>query len=195
MTDAYDIQNLRSLPVDLSELEYAAESHDSETRTFVDRETGAVVAVLDSSFTVADEHVSSQTIAGDISPEMIEQLADDHLLPAWQVDDLDSAFAIALDTAGRCVQINPRWSSDAFRDRQDFTETVENAEYRRRLENALGGRGSFRRFGDAIDEMPDDIRQRWFAFRDARVREYIVDWLRGEGIEPIDTPAYRGPNE
>ena len=33
-----------------------------------------------------------------------------------------------------------------------------------------------------------DERERWFAFRDARLRERIVAWLADEGIVPIPRP-------
>ena len=105
------------------------------------------------------------------------------------------ALRLALDTTGRYVAIEPHWYSEAFRDMQDFAWSLEDPAHRQRLDRVLGGRGSFRRFNDALDDMPEDIRRQWFAFRDARAREDIVDWLHSIGIEPIDTPAHRGPIE
>jgi hypothetical protein len=78
---------------------------------------------------------------------------------------------------------------------QEFAWSLEDSAHRQRLDNALGGRGSFRRFNNALYDLPEEIRLQWFAFRDARARKDIVDWLHSIGIEPIDTPAHRGPIE
>jgi predicted nucleotidyltransferase len=44
------------------------------------------------------------------------------------------------------------------------------------LERAIEGRGAFRRFKDTLFEYPE-LREAWFAFRDARARRHAVEWL------------------
>jgi hypothetical protein len=195
VADERNVVNLHSLPVDLAELVCAAESHDAEVHSFIDRETGELVIVFDTSFRIADEFVESQSSEIEVNSELAEQLVDDNRLPAWQVDELADALRIALDSVGRYVAVEPRWSSDAFKDMQDFAWSLEDPAYRQRLERALGGKGSFRRFNDALYDLPEDIRREWFAFRDARARDDIVDWLHSIGIEPIDTPSYQKESE
>ncbi|HEX5164573.1 MAG TPA: hypothetical protein VFV93_04190, partial [Thermomicrobiales bacterium] len=67
MADEHSVANRRTLPVDLTELTYAAESHDAEMRTVIDRETGELVLVFETSFQIADEYVSSQSEAIEVS--------------------------------------------------------------------------------------------------------------------------------
>ncbi|HEX5166944.1 MAG TPA: UPF0158 family protein [Thermomicrobiales bacterium] len=191
MGDEHSGVDLRTLPVDLSELLLAAESHDAEMRTFIDRETGELVLVFETSFQIADEYVTSQSEAIEVSSELAEQLVDDNQLPAWQIDELADALKVALDSSGRYVPVEPRWSSEGFRDMQDFAWSLDDPTHRQHLERALGGKGSFRRFKNALDDLPKELRGEWFAFRDARAREDIVDWLRSIGIEPIDTPRHQ----
>jgi Uncharacterised protein family (UPF0158) len=40
-------------------------------------------------------------------------------------------------------------------------------------------------FKDVLEDHPRE-RERWFAFRDAQVRQHILDWLAAENIEPIE---------
>jgi len=69
---------------------------------------------------------------------------------------------------------------------EEFIATVADWRLRNRLERAIGGRGAFRYFRDVLADYPTE-RERWFAFKDARVRERVLDWLAEEGIEPIVT--------
>ena len=66
----------------------------------------------------------------------------------------------------------------------DFLDTVKDMRLRGLLENAVQGQGAFSRFKDAVARDPDE-RQRWFAFRDARLRRRIIEWLGDKDIEPI----------
>ena len=69
-----------------------------------------------------------------------------------------------------------------------FIETVEDERLQDRLDRSIRGRGAFRRFKDALEEHPIE-RERWFAFKDARLRGRALEWLAEEGIEPEATSA------
>jgi hypothetical protein len=69
-----------------------------------------------------------------------------------------------------------------------FIETVEDPSFQARLSSSIHGRGAFSRFKDTLLDEPSE-RQRWFAFKDERVRERVLDWLDEEGIEPIEAPS------
>src|SRR5206468_10868861 len=45
------------------------------------------------------------------------------------------------------------------------------------LARAIEGRGAFRRFKDTLYEL-SDLRERWFAFHDVRMRRRAIEWLR-----------------
>lgn len=74
-------------------------------------------------------------------------------------------------------------SQESYQDMVDFIDTVADAHLRQLLEVALTGQGAFRRFKDVLLGYPQE-RERWFVFRDGRLRERVDDWLRQEGIEP-----------
>lgn len=73
---------------------------------------------------------------------------------------------------------------DAYRDMEDFVATVMDERLRERLADTIDGRRAFSRF-KRVQSAYVEERERWFAFRDARLRDRIVAWLDAEGIEPI----------
>lgn len=98
------------------------------------------------------------------------------LEPELAAGEIDSGL-----TAGGLVPIEPWPSSVEYGWMAEFTETVAAAALRRRLEDALAGRSPFRRFKDVLAGHPAE-RERWFAFRDQRVREAAREWLEENGV-------------
>ena len=65
---------------------------------------------------------------------------------------------------------------------QRFIETVTEPKLKEGLAAALVGKGAFRRFKDQLLDYPE-VRQQWFAFKDAEVYSYVRDWLEREGVK------------
>ena len=49
-----------------------------------------------------------------------------------------------------------------------------------KLERAIHGRGAFRSFHDAIDDL--GLRDEWYSFRDSALEDIAVSWLELNGI-------------
>jgi hypothetical protein len=75
-----------------------------------------------------------------------------------------------------------RDSHEAFQHMVDFTQRVKDTRLKGKLESALGGRGSFHRFRDALKEYPE-VEKEWFKFKSARDKEEVKEWLESIGIE------------
>ena len=75
--------------------------------------------------------------------------------------------------------------AEGFRDMEDFTASVEDPACRQVLNRALGGRGSFSRFRDALSAYPEE-RELWFKFKEDRVRSRVLEWLSDHGIEAVE---------
>ena len=101
-----------------------------------------------------------------------------------QKNALADALRVESGFGDRFIRVEPEDAHAACRDMEAFIETVADQRLQSRLWDAIDGRGAFRRFKNAL---LDDAyeRERWFAFKSARLRERIVDWLRSEGIEPV----------
>lgn len=64
----------------------------------------------------------------------------------------------------------------------EFADTIDEEDVRARFGNALEGRGAFGRFKAVLYEYPD-LRERWFAVRDARMMAAAEDWLGTLDVE------------
>jgi hypothetical protein len=73
----------------------------------------------------------------------------------------------------------------------EFADAVADSRLQRALWVALDGRRPFRRFKDTLAGHPRE-RERWFAFREERLRAAMRDWLADNGIEPTTAPPERG---
>ena len=73
----------------------------------------------------------------------------------------------------------------------DFIRSIEEEPIRSRMEAAINGKGAFRRFKDILLTMPEE-RRRWFEYRDQMMRQRIVEWVREQGIAPLNDPPWAG---
>jgi predicted nucleotidyltransferase len=86
-----------------------------------------------------------------------------------------------VDDPERLIAIEPEPSSEGYGDMQDFIARVSDPRAREFLERAIAGRGAFRRFKDTLFEF-EDLREAWFALRDARAERRALGWLRAHRL-------------
>ncbi len=79
------------------------------------------------------------------------------------------------------IRVEPILSREAYGDMEDFIGRVRDPGTRGLLERAIAGRGAFRRFKDALLDLPE-VRQAWFAFHDARMGRRAIEWLVDQGL-------------
>jgi hypothetical protein len=121
---------------------------------------------------------------GEVQMVAIDRLAIDDVGPT--VEEIDAGL-----DAGCLIAIEPIGSSAEYGWMAEFAASVTNARLRDRLEVALDGRGAFRRFKNVLFDAPAE-RERWFAFRDRRLRAAAREWLADQGIEPAAGPPSAG---
>jgi hypothetical protein len=85
----------------------------------------------------------------------------------------------------RYVEVPMDDSHAAYRDMEDFAETVEDERLQRWLWRSLSGSRPFRRFKDAV-AADDAVEERGFRFRDERQMARAVAWLAEEGLAPAE---------
>ncbi|MEO8616238.1 MAG: UPF0158 family protein [Luteolibacter sp.] len=67
----------------------------------------------------------------------------------------------------------------------EFADSLPPGPPRTQLEQAIRGKGAFRRFNDIVFGGGNvELKHRWGWFETRRQRERIVEWLRNENIEP-----------
>ncbi len=79
------------------------------------------------------------------------------------------------------VPVQPLPTTVGYGDMEDFAGQVRDSHVRTLLEQALAGRGAFRRFKDALLDYPA-LRRSWFAFHDARWELRALEWLADEDL-------------
>lgn len=115
------------------------------------------------------------------------------------IDDANDEFPYFYNTETEEVVTDPEdiEESDAYialpsqYDRHDyaimqsFINTVEDAEIKAWLTNAIHGRGAFRMFRATTDRF--GITSDWYDYRDNAYREMAIDWCNENGIEFDDS--------
>ncbi len=117
---------------------------------------------------------------GEVQMVPVDRPDGDDWLSEDEIDD-------GLD-AGHLIPVEPLGSSVEYGWMAEFAASVGDVRLRDRLEGALDGRGAFRRFKNVLLDAPVE-RERWFAFRDARVRGAAREWLEEHGIESTSPPG------
>jgi hypothetical protein len=124
----------------------------------------------------------------------LEDHSEDH---SWWLDpdtgEVEPRFAPGLgdDRVGeeadrkRLIRVTPFPPSVGYGDMEDFIAQVRDPRVRYVLEQAISGRGAFRRFKDALLDFPE-LRSAWFAFHDARGERRAIEWLAERALVAPD---------
>jgi hypothetical protein len=107
---------------------------------------------------------------------------------AW-LDTSSGAIFTGPEPTGTWVRIEAIPSREQYRMMERFIATVTNTALKEALQDAIVGKGAFRRFKDAVGRHADE-RKRWFAFRDALLHRFILDWLKAHKLELQEIPAW-----
>jgi hypothetical protein len=96
-------------------------------------------------------------------------------------EDMDDVETVKMknqieEELGRYELIPKAESYEGYRDMQAFITTVEDDHLSELLEVAINGKGAFRRFKDVLLNYPEE-RERWFQFKDDRMKERALEWL------------------
>ncbi len=99
--------------------------------------------------------------------------------------DADSeAVRTRLDRdVSRYVRVEPPGPEEEVSWMEEFVAGVTDAKARKDLNRTLEGAGTFKRFRDALARYAA-VRDEWYAVRERRIREAMVQWLQAQGIEP-----------
>lgn len=76
------------------------------------------------------------------------------------------------------IQLRPMNSSDGYEAMEDFTRTLPEDEDKKNLSRILSNRKPFATFKRYIED--SNLREDWFAFRDAAYTNYVIEQLKYE---------------
>ena len=179
----------RRVAVDLDELAGAFENGFPDLSFYLDVESGEVAMVSDDTRHELEEIYQELGNGEDLDDARVSEAIRQRDVPDWMRDVLAKADRVERGVGTRYVRVPRDETHKAYRDMENFILTVGDERLRERLSDAIDGRGAFGRF-QRVPSAHDDERERWFAFKDARLRERIVAWLADEGIAPIPRPSH-----
>jgi hypothetical protein len=96
-----------------------------------------------------------------------------------------------LDDEGRWLWVDAS-SRDGWLDMEAFASTIEDTALAARVEQAIAGRGAFRRFRAILDDHPEEMT-RFHVFAEERRRGRARRWLAEHGIRPTPAPSSSEP--
>jgi len=105
-------------------------------------------------------------------------------LPDWQRKEVETACALLADDGTRFIDPPSRDTRDEFEIMREFAEQWPDESVASDLLKHLGGRGSFRRFREAVFE--HRIEDQWRTFRDEKERDFLIGWCRENNVEYED---------
>jgi len=180
----------RRVPLKLVDLVESFEMGGDMVDQYLDLETGEVIPITEDirSEMRAIEQDLPEHLEGDELRAAIIEAVENRGVPEWMDEQLVEAMEIEGDLGTRFIELPTPSSRDGYEDMEAFIETVQSARVQEVLTVAIDGRGAFGRFKNALLRYPDE-RERWFAFKQDRVRERVLEWLADEGIEAVEGPG------
>ena len=148
---------MKQLKVDIVSLGGAFEGASWENSYFLDLETGEVIMLTSDVLRYVEE-------------------PPDYPLSEWEQEWVKQANAVEAGYGTRYIKVPEADSHAAYNDMEDFIATVEDEHLRELLWVAIEGRGAFGRFKGVLAAYRRE-RERWFNFKDERLRQRILDWL------------------
>jgi hypothetical protein len=113
----------------------------------------------------------------DLETGKVEFISDWDKIP--EMEELDKKIEEGFGK--RYISIPQIPSYEAYGYMREFIYTVEDEELKEKLYIAIDGKGAFRRFKDVLLGYPEE-RERWFKFKDNKIREEVMEWLKEEGL-------------
>ncbi len=178
----------RKVPVDMDELNTAFTFTNPDVQYYLDLETGDVILVT------TDTLDDLESIYGQIGAEediltrpLAEHLQrrDDINVNEWDMVALLQADLVERSGPDRVLLVEPISSHEAYQNMAFFiVREIGSERLRERFEDAIRGRGAFRRFKDLLARYPD-LEKRWYAFEAKCIEQYMQDWLDAHDIEPV----------
>ena len=146
-----------SLPVLLRDVADEVDALGDEWCSRINRTTGELAGATSDHWTLAAETTKD-------NPRNQPQWEQDLLADLRKVLDSDDWLVLP-----------GKDELDEYRVMEEFCHTVENRLLRDELTHAIVGKGAFRRFKTVIER--NNIREKWFEFRDLELLKVVREWL------------------
>jgi hypothetical protein len=166
-------------------LEVAFTNSSYEADFYLDTKTGQVLMVTDETRNILRMTDLQHGSADDVEVFDLEAALKRAGISDWQQEAVMEAAQIDADSEFRYLEVPKRSSREDYEIMEDFIVTVEDEQLQDQLWRAIKGRGAFRYFRQVISEDENEL-ERWYAYKESRLMEEMMDWLEMEEIEPTN---------
>jgi hypothetical protein len=150
-------------PVKLDELVGEIEMDLDDTFTYIDVTTGEVI-----------------TLTGEEIRAAEDELPLDNF-PEWQRENIERAICILEDEQGKFTDFTLKNDYNEYELIEEFIRTLEDEKINEALNDAIIGKGVFRRFKDKIIEF--GIDKQWYTYKENKIKELVIEWCTEHDIE------------
>ncbi len=175
---------MKALKIDFDELQKAMEDTVRDAFDyFLDTETGEII-ILSEDILKKAKGLLSEGIDDDMSDYEEVEFDVPVEVPEWMEDEIELALEIFLYEKDRYVRIPERMTKKGYEAMKEFIDQLEDPELKQEFIVLLDGRGSFRKFKDALDPHPK-LKKQWYGFNARVAKEEMKEWLRSLSIKGI----------
>lgn len=175
---------MKKVAINWDELSAAFDNSFPELSYYLDTETGEVILITEEAHRFVQELYEGEDDVDAPDFDLDAVLARSNM-PLWQQENIRQAVFVEAYFGGRVIEIPRTTSFEGYEEMQDFIVTVQDDQVADQLQNAIQGRGAFRRFRDVLKRYQAE-EQRWYDFQEERQTERIREWLEEEDIEPAE---------
>jgi hypothetical protein len=139
-----------------------------EMTSYLNKETGEVVTIMEEEFEAAEEDDDSLIDLYGLEKEGIEIASD----------------ILADESSAKYLPLPSKFDIHEWDIMRQFCVSIEDEEISQSLLNAIHGRGAFRYFKDNVHKF--GIADQWYKYRDNAIKNIAIEWCGDNDIEYID---------
>jgi|SRR5699024_1845809 len=97
------------------------------------------------------------------------------------IDQSDFLEDLEADIDNKYIQLPTKFDVNDYDIMESFIWNIKDEKTQNELEEAIRGRGAFRRFKDKIQKF--DLEEQWFSYRDNAYKRIAIEWCENHNIE------------
>nr|WP_167282082.1 UPF0158 family protein [Paenibacillus lupini] len=134
-----------------------------DTFTYIDVTTGEVITLTGEEMRAAEDERPLENF------------------PEWQRENIEQAICILEDEQGKYADFTLKNDYNEYEIIEEFINTLEDEKIKEALNDAIIGKGAFRKFKDKIIEF--DIDKQWYTYKENKIKELVIEWCIEHDIE------------
>jgi len=99
----------------------------------------------------------------------------------WQIEEIQKAKEIF--DSENYLELPDKFDISEYKIMEDFCFSLENKFFSTKLQEAIQGKGAFRKFKDAVSQY--DLLDDWNKFKENALREFVIEWCKDNDLEII----------